>query len=302
MADLSIEIAGVKFKNPVLTASGTFGYGTELKDSLPLEKLGGIVSKGLTIKPKVGNPPQRLIETPCGLINSIGLENMGIREFVKTKLPELKELGVRVIANISGDTEAEYLEAVEIADDAEGIDAIELNVSCPNVEKGGMEFGRNPGMLEQLVSGVRKKTRKPLWVKITPNFVDIEEEARAAINGGADAISAVNTLLGMHVNVREKRFSISRKFGGLSGPAIRPVALYIVWKLVQTVDVPVIAIGGIDSLDAALQFLFVGARAVQIGTANFVDPRVPFKIVDGLNKYLDKEGFHSISEIIGVLN
>lgn len=301
MADLSIEIAGVEFKNPVFVASGTFGYGLELIDTLPVGSLGAIVTKGLTINPKEGNPPQRLVETPCGLINSIGLENIGIIEFIKSKLPDLRKLGTKIIVNISGDSERDYFEAVEIADGTEGIDVIELNVSCPNVEKGGMEFGRNPQMLENLVSGVRERTRKSLWVKITPNFVDIVEEARAAVNGGADAISAINTLLGMHVDVRSGKFTIHRKFGGLSGPAIRPVALYVVWKLVQSVEVPVIAIGGIDSLDAALQFLFVGAKAIQIGTANFVDPRTPFRIIKELKEYLESNEYQSISEITGIL-
>ncbi len=302
MADLSVEITGIRFKNPIFVASGTFGYGLELKDSIPVDKIGAIVTKGLTINPKIGNPPPRLVETPCGLINSIGLENIGIREFVEKKLPDLKKLGVRIVANISGDSEWDYFEAVEIADDADGIDAIELNVSCPNVEKGGMEFGRNVKMLEELVSGVRRRTGKPLWVKITPNFVDIVDEARAAVNGGADAISAINTLLGMHVDVQKKSFTIKRKFGGLSGPAIRPIALYVVWKLVNSIDVPVIGIGGIDSLDAALQFFMVGARAVQIGTANFVDPLTSIKIVSELNDYLDKNGYGSIQNIVGILH
>jgi len=302
LADLTVEISGVQFRNPVFVASGTFGYGLKLKDTLPVGSLGAIVTKGLTIRPKEGNPPQRLIETPCGLINSIGLENIGIKEFIKAKLPELKKLSTKIIVNISGDSERDYFEAVEIADSTDGIDIIELNVSCPNVEKGGMEFGRNPKMLEKLVRGVRERTRKPLWVKITPNFVDIVEEAQAAVSGGADAITAINTLLGMHVDVENKKFTIPRKFGGFSGPAIRPVALYIVWKLVQSVDVPVVAIGGIDSLNAALQFFFVGASAVQIGTANFIDPRTPFKIIEELGEYLEINGHEKISEIIGVLN
>ncbi len=301
MVDLSVEISGIKFKNPVFVASGTFGYGIELADTLPIDQLGAIVTKGLTINPRVGNPPQRIVETPCGLINSIGLENIGIKEFVKTKLKKLKDLDTKIIVNISGDSEDDYFEAVEIANSSDGIDVIELNVSCPNVERGGMEFGRNPRMLEDLVSGVRKRTQKPLWVKITPNFVDIVEEARAAVNGGADAITAINTLLGMHIDVKNKKFTIPRKFGGLSGPAIRPIALYVVWKLIQSVDIPVIAIGGIDSLDAALQFFFVGARAIQIGTANFIDPRTPFKIINELTDYLGRNGHNSIAEITGIL-
>ncbi len=302
MADLSVEIAGIRFRNPIFVASGTFGYGLELIDSVQVENIGAIVTKGLTINPKVGNPPPRLVETPCGLINSIGLENIGIRDFVKDKLPRLKELGVHVVVNISGDSERDYFDAVEIADDAEGIDAIELNVSCPNVEKGGMEFGRNPLMLEKLVEGVRRRTKKPLWVKITPNFVDIVEEAKAAVNGGADVISAINTLLGMHVDIHNKSFTIPRKFGGLSGPAIRPFALYVVWQLVKSVDVPVVGIGGIDSVDAAIQFLMVGARAVQIGTANFIDPGISVKIASELGEYLDRHGYRSVENIIGILH
>ncbi len=301
MADLHIEIHGLTFQNPVLVASGTFGYGLEVSEAYPVETLGGICTKGLTLQPRLGNPPPRLKETPCGLLNSIGLENIGWDAFEKQKLPLLRELnGPRIVVNLNGETEKEYLELAEKAEAADGVDILEINVSCPNVKKGGMEFGRDLRALEKLVQKIRKRTSKPLWIKLTPNFVDIVEEAKAAEQGGADAVSLINTLLGTSIDLRSQTYVPGFGHGGLSGPAIYPFALYCVREVARAVSIPVVGIGGIANTHIALQFLMAGASLIQIGTAAMIDPRTPFQIIEGIRQYLDEHGYSSVSEIIGI--
>ncbi len=301
MADLRVEIHGTTFQNPVLVASGTFGYGLEVSEAYPVEELGGICTKGLTLRPRLGNPPPRLKETPCGLLNSIGLENIGWDAFVEQKLPALRNLeGPRIVVNLNGETEEEYLELVEKADATEGVDVLEINVSCPNVKKGGMEFGRDPKALERLVRKLRKQTSKPLWIKLTPNFVDIVAEAKAAEQGGADAVSLINTLLGTSVDLRTRTYVPGFGHGGLSGPAIYPFALYCVREVAKAVSIPVVGIGGIANPEIALQFLLAGASLIQIGTAAMIDPRTPFQVIEGIQRYLDTHGYASVGEIIGI--
>lgn len=300
MPDLSVELHGIDFKNPVLVASGTFGYGVELVSEYPVSELGGICTKGLTLKPRVGNPPPRIKETPCGLLNSIGLENIGWERFVEEKLPKLKELGTRLIININGETEEEYLKLAELASETDGIDIIEVNASCPNVEKGGMEFGRNPHELEGLTRRIKSVSSKPIWIKLTPNFVDIVEEAQAAESGGADAVSLINTLLGTYLDIQKKRFIPAYGHGGLSGPAIFPFALYCVREVAKNVKIPVIGIGGIHSGDTALQFLMAGATLIQVGTSAMIDPRTPFRIINEIRDFLERNAFRSANEIIGI--
>jgi len=280
-------------------ASGTFGYGTELKDELPIQKLGAIVTKGLTLEPLKGNPPPRIWETPCGLLNSIGLENIGVKRFIDEKLPELREIGVPIVVNVAGSDLKEYLEIVELLNDYREISSLELNVSCPNVKRGGMEFGRDPKTLRVLVEEVRKKTKKPLWVKLTPNFVDILEEAKAAIDGGADALTASNTYLGMAVDIEKREFRLKSRTGGLSGPAIHPIALYVVYLLARHFPVPIIASGGAFDVETTLDFILVGASAVQIGTASFSNPMAAFEILEGIEDYLKKRRIRSLDELRG---
>jgi dihydroorotate dehydrogenase (NAD+) catalytic subunit len=299
MTRLNIRLGPLSLNNPVLVASGTYGYGDEFIEILPLERLGGIVTKGITLKPKEGNPPPRLHETPCGLLNCIGLENIGFEKFIKEKLPLLEKIGTALVVNVNGETIREFEELVERIDEIPRIDAVEINVSCPNVEKGGIEFGRNIELLESLISSLRSRTKKSLWVKLTPNFVDIVEEAKAAENGGADAVTVMNTLIGTDVDILERRFVLSRPHGGLSGPAILPVALSAVYRVSKSLKIPVIGVGGITDWVSALKFIMVGATAVQVGTANFLNPRTPFEIIDGIEKYMEREGIRDISEIRG---
>jgi dihydroorotate dehydrogenase (NAD+) catalytic subunit len=300
--DLSVEIGGVKFENPIFVASGTFGYGNELLGKVNVERLGAIVTKGITVEPREGNPPPRLTETPCGLLNSIGLENVGLNAFLEEKLPRLAEIGIPIVVNIEGSTIEEYETLAERLDRESSVTALELNVSCPNVERGGIEFGKNPKVLEELVFRVKRRIKKPVWVKLTPNWVDVVEEGLAAQRGGADAVTAINTLYGMAVDVRSRRFKLFTKSGGLSGPAIHPVALYTVYSLVDVLEIPVIGCGGIHDADSALSFIMVGAHAVQVGTASFLNPTVSIQIVEGIKKYLIEEGFGSLEEIRGILS
>lgn len=301
MVDLSVQIGGVRFKNPIFVAAGTFGYGTELKDELPIYRLGAIVTKSLTLEPLKGNPPPRIWETPCGLLNSIGLENIGVERFLEEKLPELKEIGAPIVVSIAGTDEYEYERLAEVLDGYKEISSLEVNVSCPNVKKGGIEIGRNPRMLRGLVKKIKGRTKKPLWVKITPNFVDVIEEARAAIDGGADALTASNTFLGMAIDVEKREFRLNTKSGGLSGPAIHPMSLYIVYLLAQNFSVPIIASGGASDIESTLDFVFVGARAVQIGTASFSNPRAPLDILQGIEDFMGKNGISSLEEIRGLM-
>ncbi|MBI5184397.1 MAG: dihydroorotate dehydrogenase [Nitrospinae bacterium] len=301
MVDLSVEIAGLRFRNPVWTASGTFGYGLEFSPYLDLNQLGAIVVKGLSLKPSKGNPPPRTVETPAGMLNSIGLQNVGVDAFLKEKLPQLRKFDTHVIANFYGNSFEEYEETAGKLSQAEGISALEMNISCPNVKEGNLPFGRDPKVIEELVGRVRKAVKLPLIVKLSPNTSDIKSAARSAEQGGADALSAINTLIGMSVDVRTKKPRLAKITGGLSGPAIRPVAVRMVWEAASAVKIPVIGIGGIVSAEDALEFMIVGAKAVQIGTANFLDPAASVKIIEGLRDFCEKEQVERVRDLIGAV-
>lgn len=298
----SFSIRGVEFKNRVLVASGTFGYGDEVKDLVDLNRLGGIITKSLSLKPRDGNPPRRIVETPSGMLNSIGLANIGVQNFIETKLPFLRTLDTRIIVNIAASSVQEYCEVLELLDDKEGVDGYEINVSCPNVKEGGLSFGTNCTKVRELTTRLRDLTEKPLIIKLTPNVTHISEFARAAEEAGADAISAINTLVGMAVDLRTRRPKLSTITGGLSGPAIKPVALAKVYEIAQSVRIPVIGIGGIASAEDALEFLIIGAAAVQIGTMNFVDPGISIKIIDGIHAFAQQRKLDDIGELVGSLD
>ena len=299
---LQVQIGRLALKNPVMTASGTFGYAKEFEPFVDLHRLGGVIVKGISLEPRAGNPPPRIVETPCGMLNSIGLENVGVERFLSEKLPYLRELKTRVIVNILGDRIEEYRDLAAILNDVEGIDGIEVNISCPNVKKGGVAFGTDPTMAKKVTAAVRKKFSGTLLVKLSPNVTDITQIAKAVEDGGADAVSLVNTLLGMDIDVRMRRPSLANVVGGLSGPAIRPVALRMVWQTSQAVKIPVIGVGGITTAEDALKFLIAGAHAIQVGTANFVNPKATEDILDGITGYLEKNGMNSVQELIGSLN
>lgn len=298
--NLKIRIGSLELKNPVLVASGTFGYGIETADFMDLNQLGGIITKSLSLKPRKGNPPKRIAETPSGMLNAIGLANIGVEKFIEEKLPLLKKIDTKIIVNIAASSVEEYVECVRILD-KEDIDAFEINVSCPNVKEGGLEFGRDLSRVGEITNKVVASTNKPVIIKLTPNVTYISQFARVAKEEGATAVSAINTFVGMAVNVYTRKPKLSHITGGLSGPAIRPLALAKVFEIVQNVDIPVIGIGGITSFEDALEFLIVGAKAVQIGTHNFVDPSGPLKIINGLEEYLRKFNFKDINEVIGSL-
>ena len=299
--NLSVEIAGIQFQNPVLTASGTFGYGLEYTDFIDLNLLGGIVVKGLSIKPSHGNSPPRMVETASGMLNAIGLQNIGVEVFINEKLPLLKKFNANIIVNFFGDTQDEYVLAAERLNDVTEIAALEMNISCPNVEKGGMTFGTDPKITEVLVRKVRKVTSSPLIVKLSPNVTDIVVMAKAAVNGGADALSIINTLLGMAIDIKTRCPMLANVTGGLSGPAIKPVALRMVWQVAKAVDIPIIGIGGIMNAQDALEFIIAGATAVQVGTANFIDPSISVKIIEGIKNYCQKDKIGDIKDLIGTL-
>ena len=299
--DLSVEIAGIKLRNPVMPASGTFGYGEEYTPFLDLEKIGAIVTKGLSLKPRAGNPTPRIAETTSGMLNAIGLQNVGIDAFIEHKMPFLRTVNTPVIANFFGNTLEEYGEVAKRLNDIPELAAAELNISCPNVKQGGIVFGTDPKAAGEVVALVRKNLQKPLIVKLTPNVTDITVVARAVEEAGADAIACINTLTGMSVDIHTRKPRIANCTGGLSGPAIRPVAVRMVHQVVQAVSVPVIGIGGIMKAMDALEFLIVGASAVQVGTANFVDPAVMLKIIDGIEEFCVDEGIEDIGELIGSL-
>ena len=299
--DLRTTIGPLRLKNPVITASGTYGYGREYSSIVDVNDLGGIVVKGISLKPRPGNPPPRIVETPCGMLNAIGLANVGIEVFLKEKLPWLQRLDTVVIANIYGHSIEEYgLVAAELRG-VEGISAIEVNISCPNVECGGMAFGTDPEFAAKVTETVRKNTDKPTIIKLSPNVTDIRVIARAVERAGADILSLTNTLTGMAIDIKKKRPKLANISGGLSGPAIRPVALFMVYQVVRSVSIPVIGMGGIMNERDALEFLIAGARAVQVGTANFVDPQAPLRIIDGLKDYCRENGMDSLEEIVGSL-
>lgn len=299
---MSVDIGGLWLKNPVMTASGTFGYGEEYACYVDINRLGAVVVKGVSLNPRQGNPAPRIMETPFGMINSIGLQNPGVKAFVTDKLPFLKQFDVAVIVNIFGETVDEYMRVADTLTQADGIHALEVNISCPNVEKGGMCFGTDPEIAHEVTQRVKSVTHLPVIVKLSPNVTDIGEIAESVQAGGADAISLINTISGMSVDVENRRPHLQRVTGGLSGPAIKPVALRMVREVVKRVSVPVIGVGGIMNASDALEFLIVGAKAVQVGTANFVNPRATMDIIDGIEEYMMRHQLQDIRELIGTLN
>jgi dihydroorotate dehydrogenase (NAD+) catalytic subunit len=299
--DLSVAIGDLHLVNPVITASGTFGYAEEFASLVDLDRLGAIIVKGISLEPRPGNKPPRIIETACGMLNAIGLENVGVERFITEKLPYLQKISSPVIVNILGDSVEEYARLAERLNIVEGVSALEINISCPNVKKGGVAFGTDPAMAAAVTSAVKKATSLPVIVKLSPNVTDITQVARAVEDGGADAISLINTLLGMAIDSRTKKPRLANVVGGLSGPAIKPIALRMVWQTAQAVRVPVIGIGGIGTTEDALEFLIAGATAVQVGTANFYQPTTATEIIAGLERYVREQGLTSINEIINSL-
>jgi len=299
--DLSVTIGPLRLRNPVLTASGTFGYGLEFLPFLDLADLGGIVVKGLSPRPRPGNRPERIVETPAGMLNAIGLQNVGVDAFIAEKLPALRKYDVAVVANVFGETVAEYVEVCGKIDRSQGVAAIELNVSCPNVEAGGMAFGSDPAALAQVTRACRESTRLPLIVKLSPNVTDIRETARAAEAEGADAVSLVNTYVGMAVDVDRRRPVLANVSGGLSGPAIRPLAVWATWQVSRAVRIPVIGMGGIMTARDAMEFILAGATAVEVGTANFIHPDAAVRVARGLAEYLLEHGIGTLRELVGTL-
>ena len=300
--NLEVDIGGLLLKNPVMTASGTFGYGREFESLVDLEQLGAIVVKGLSLEPTVGNPPPRIVETPSGMLNAIGLENVGIEAFEKKKLPFLRRLSTPILVNIYGKTVDEYAEMAHRIEDIEGIAGIEVNISCPNVSAGGIAFGVDPGAAHDLVKVVRGNTTRPLVVKLSPNVTDIAEIALCVEDAGADAVSLINTITGMAIDIETRRPKLANITGGLSGPAIKPIAVRMVWQVADRVSIPVIGIGGIMGPEDAMEFLIAGATAIQVGTANFVNPHVTMDIVEGMTAYMRKMNIADIREIIGSLD
>lgn len=300
--DLSISFAGIHFKNPVIAASGTFGYGVEFEDIVSLEKLGGFVTKGLSREPLAGNPPPRLFETAAGMLNSIGLQNVGARAFIEEKLPRLqRKKNIVVICNVFGYTREDYEATIRILNEAEGIAAYELNVSCPNTKHGGITFGSDRVLLEELVASCKAASRRPLIVKLSPNVTSIPLMAKSAENAGADAISLVNTFVAMAIDAETRKPRISNVTAGLSGPAIKPVALRMVYEAAHTVDIPVIGLGGITTAEDVIEFMLAGAAAVEVGTANFWDPCATEKIVDGIGRWCAEHRVGKIVDLIGAL-
>lgn len=298
MSKLDVKIAGVNFKNPVIAASGTFGFGREYSEFYQLSELGGISCKGITLHKRGGNPPPRIAETDSGMLNSVGLQNPGVDYFIKNDLPWLKEQGTVIIANVAGSTVEDYCETAEKLSDTD-IDMIELNISCPNVKQGGMQFGTTCKGVESVTSAVRRHCKKPLVVKLSPNVSDISEIAAAAESAGADALSMINTLTGMKIDINTRRPVLRNNTGGLSGPAILPVAVRMVWQAYRMVKIPIIGMGGVSKWQDAVELLLAGASAVQVGTALFSDPYAPVKVIDGIGRYLDKNNIENISEITG---
>lgn len=300
--DLGVELAGITLKNPVMTASGTFGYGEEYAPLIDLNQLGAIVVKAITKKPRQGNPPPRVVEVAAGMLSSCGLQNVGVDKFIKEKLPFLRAFQVPIIVNIAGESVEDFVAVVEKLQGTEGISAVELNVSCPNVKNGGMVFGIDPEMVWKIVSEVKAVSKVPVICKLTPNVTDIVAIALAAQDAGADAISLINALLGMAIDIETRRPKLGNITGGLTGPAIKPVAVRMVWQVAQAVSVPVIGIGGITTAEDALEFIIAGATAVQVGTANFFRPKATLEIIEGLKTYLLSRGYCSIRELKGTLS
>ncbi len=301
MADLRVNIAGLQMKNPVMTASGTFGYGLEYADLVNLEEIGGIIVKGTTLHPRQGNPYPRMAETAMGMLNCVGLQNKGVDYFCEHIYPLIKDIDTRMIVNVSGNSPEDYAECAARIDALERIPAIELNISCPNVKHGGMAFGTSCEGAAGVVRAVREAYHKTLIVKLSPNVTSVSDIALAVQDAGADAVSLINTLMGMAVDIERRKRVLSIGTGGLSGPAVKPVALRMVYEVAHAVQIPVIGLGGISCAKDAIEFLLAGASAIEIGTANFVDPAISVKVAQGINEYLDRHGFASVSEIVGTL-
>ena len=299
VADLKVKIAGIELANPVMTASGTFGYGEEFGALTEVAAIGAVVVKGISWAPRPGNPPPRIVETPCGMLNAIGLENVGVERFIEEKLPWLRAHGCRVVVNILGGSVDEYCRLAARLSEVEGIDALEVNISCPNVKHGGVAFGTNEEMARELTREVKAAARVPIIIKLSPNVTDIAAMALAVEEGGADAVSLINTLIGMAIDIQRQRPVLANVIGGLSGPAIKPVGVRMVWEVAGRVKIPVIGIGGISCWQDAVEYSLAGASAVQVGTANFVDPRTTDKIINGLERYLADQGAATVTEIIG---
>lgn len=301
MADLSVKINDLSLKNPVMTASGTFGYGLEFADFMPLDGIGGIIVKGTTLKPRQGNDYPRMAETASGMLNCVGLQNKGVDYFCEHIYPQIKDIDTNMIVNVSGSSPDDYAECAARIDALENIPAIELNISCPNVKQGGMAFGVTCAGAASVVKAVRARYKKTLIVKLSPNVTDVTEIARAVEAEGADSVSLINTLMGMAIDIEKRMPMLSIGTGGLSGPAVKPVALRMVWQTVKAVKIPVVGLGGICNAKDAIEFMLAGATAIEIGTANFLDPAVSIKVRDGINDWLDSHGCKSVTEIIGAL-
>lgn len=301
MVDLNINLNGLNLKNPVMTASGTFGYGEEFMDFFDISCLGGVLVKGTTLNHREGNPYPRMAETPQGMLNAVGLQNKGVHYFADTIYPRIKDIKTNMLVNVSGSTVDEYVETAKVVNSLENIPGIELNISCPNVKEGGMAFGTSCPSAVAVVNAVRKVYDKHLMVKLSPNVTDIAEIAKAVEDNGADSVSLINTLLGMAVNAKTRRPVLSTITGGLSGPAVKPIAIRMVWQVAQAVRIPIVGMGGIMNATDAIEFMLAGASAVQVGTANFIDPMVTVKIVEGIEQYCDENGFESASELIGAM-
>jgi dihydroorotate dehydrogenase (NAD+) catalytic subunit len=301
MADLSVNIGNLQLKNPVMTASGTFGYGEEFSDFIDLSRIGGIIVKGTTLNRREGNPYPRMAETPSGMLNAVGLQNKGVYYFVDNIYPRIKDIHTNIIVNVSGSTIDDYIKTAEIINELDNIPAIELNISCPNVKQGGMAFGVTAAGASEVVKAVRKAYKKTLIVKLSPNVTDITEIAKAAEGSGADSVSLINTMLGMAIDAERRKPKLSTVTGGLSGAAVKPVALRMVWQVAKAVNIPIVGLGGIMNWRDAVEFMLAGATAIEIGTANFIDPTVTIKVIDGINDYLNRHGFKSVKDIIGAL-
>jgi len=301
MIDLSVKIGSLQMKNPVMTASGTFGYGTEYSDFIDVSRMGGIIVKGTTVRERQGNPYPRMAETPSGMLNAVGLQNKGVDYFVESIYPTIKNIDTNIVVNVSGSEVADYVATAEKLNDLDKIPAIELNISCPNVKEGGMAFGTSCTSAAQVISAVRRVYKKTMIVKLSPNVTDIAEIARTAEAEGADSVSLINTLLGMAINAKTRQPILSTITGGLSGAAVKPIALRMVWQTAKAVKIPVIGLGGIMNATDAIEFMLAGANAVQIGTANFIDPTVTMKVIDGIEAYLKENNFSSVRDIVGAL-
>jgi len=299
MVNTAVNLNGLKLRNPVLTASGTFGYGPEFQDFIELEKLGGFVVKGTTLHPRQGNPYPRMAETPSGMLNAVGLQNVGVDAFIADICPNIKHIDSNIIVNVSGSQVEDYVETARKINDLAHIPAIELNISCPNVKEGGMAFGTSCPAAAEVIKAVRKVYQKHLMVKLSPNVTNVADIAAVAEQEGADSVSLINTLLGIAIDAKSRKPVLSTITGGLSGPAVKPVALRMVWQVAQVVKIPVVGLGGIMTAEDAIEFLLAGASAVQVGTANFIDPAITMKIIDGIESYMLEHGFNDVNQLIG---